>query len=160
MQNPSTSLLFLTFCMEIDFRPPDAIMVFFQGRKAMHPDIRCAHCGNFFEPNTRAKNQRYCSHKECQRARKRAWQKEKLRTDPDYKANQRDCQRNWHQRHPQYYRQYRNINTASAERNRLLQRVRDAKRRPLLAKMDASILKVVLIPVAWMSKTCLQKRTR
>lgn len=151
----------------------------------MSVTIRCAHCGSVFEPNPRVRNQRYCGHEDCQRARKRAWQKEKLRTDPDYRANQQDCQRNWHQRHHGYYRQYRSQNTLSAERNRLLQRVRDARRRsapllakmdalptapakdlgpyyllPVLAKMDASTLKVLLIPVSWKSQVRLQKRTR
>lgn len=159
-------------------------MVFFQGRKAMSPNIRCAHCKSLFELDPRSKNQDYCGRKDCQRARKRAWQKEKMKTDPDYRANQRDCQKNWRQRHPGYYREYRSRNRLSAERNRLLQRVRDARRRPrllakmdalqlapakdlgpyyllpVLAKMDASTLKVVLIPVCWRNKTCLQKRTR
>lgn len=103
----------------------------------MSAAIQCAYCGNLFEPNARVKNQRYCSHKECQRARKRTWQKDKLKTDPDYRANQRDCQKNWHLCHPGYYREYRSKNTLSVERNRLLQKVRDARRRPqLLAKMD------------------------
>jgi len=151
----------------------------------MSATIRCAHCGSLFEPNPRARNQQYCSHQDCQRARKRAWQKQKLRTDPDYRDNQQDCQRDWHRRHQGYYRQYRRRNALSAERNRLLQKVRDARRRsslllakmdafrtapakdlgpyyllPMLAKMDASTLKVLLIPVSWKNQTRLQKRTR
>lgn len=159
-------------------------MVFFQRRKAMNSIIQCVHCESYFKPNPRAKNQRYCSRESCQRARKRTWQKQKLKTDLDYQANQRDCQRNWHQHHPGYYREYRSKNNISAERNRLLQKVRDGRRRPgllakmdalqsapvkdlgpyyllpMLAKMDASTLKIILIPVAWKNKTCLQKRTR
>lgn len=133
--------------------------------------IRCCHCQSLFESNPRIKNQRYCSKRECQRARRRDWQRQKLATDPDYKANQRHCQNEWHQQHPGYYRRYRARRPESAKRNRFLQKYRDSKRRrprllakmdacksaplkeprayyliPLLAKMDASIQEVVLIP--------------
>lgn len=151
----------------------------------MSHTIRCVDCGCEFEPNPRLKNQRYCSAKDCQRARKRAWQQEKLRSDPDYKANQRDCQRQWHQRHPGYYKQYRQRNPKSCERNRLMQRYRNSRKRsaqkvatmdalrpapsldpalyyllPVIAKMDASIQKVLMIPVGSRSRMRLQKRTR
>jgi hypothetical protein len=151
----------------------------------MNVKVHCVHCGCLFEANPRIKNQRYCGSKDCQRARKRAWQKEKLATDPDYKSNQRDCQKDWHIRHPRYYRLYRLQNAKSAERNRMLQRVRDSRRRssrflakmdalksapvkesgqfyllPVLAKMDASTQKVILIPVTCKGRRCLQKRTR
>ena len=62
--------------------------------------IACAHCGRLFPRDPRVKNQRYCGEKDCQRARKREWQKEKLRNDPDYKDNQRACQIDWHKRQP------------------------------------------------------------
>ena len=74
--------------------------------------IRCAHCGCLFDPNPRVKNQRYCSDKECQRARKRLWQRRKLATDPDYKANQTDCQKTWREKNPDYWRKYRERNPA------------------------------------------------
>ena len=134
--------------------------------------IQCVHCGRPFEPNPRVKNQRYCRDKDCQRARKRKWQKEKLLSDPDYQANQRDCQKQWHQRHPGYYKQYRDHHPQCKERNRLLQRYRNSRRRPhqviatmdafkaaqtrhpavfyllpLIATMDALAQKVIIIPI-------------
>lgn len=137
----------------------------------MNP-IRCAHCGKQFTANPRVKNQRYCSEKECQRARKRKWQQERLLSDPDYKANQRDCWRNWHKLHPGYYKTYRDRHPQNRERNRLLQRYRNSRMRsrgmiakmdafhpapalgpavyylvPVIAKMDASTTKVIMIPV-------------
>jgi hypothetical protein len=137
----------------------------------MNRTIQCVHCGRPFEPNPRVKNQRYCSDKECQRARKRNWQQEKLLSDPDYKANQRDCQKEWHKHHPGYYKQYRKCHPRSCERNRLMQRYRNSLRRrrqkiatmdafhpppvldpalyyllPVIAKMDASTQKVLIIP--------------
>ncbi len=45
---------------------------------------RCAHCGCPLELKARSRNQRYCGKKECQGARKRLWQKNRMATDPDY----------------------------------------------------------------------------
>lgn len=102
---------------------------------------RCAHCRGSFVPNPRAKAQRLCAKKPCQRARKTQWQRAKMATDPDYHANQRDAQRAWQRQHPDYWRQYRRQRRPdSRERNRLLQTHRDhARRAPALAKMDASV---------------------
>jgi len=88
-------------------------------------------------PNPRVKTQRFCSNKACQRARKAQWQRAKLATDPDYRANQHDCQQRWQHQHPQYWHQYRQQRADYRERNRLLQQHRDRKRRLRpLAKMD------------------------
>jgi hypothetical protein len=104
----------------------------------MNRTCRCAHCCRHFLPDPRVKTQRFCSNKRCQRARKAQWQRAKLATDPDYQANQRDCQQRWYHQHPQYWRQYRQQHADSRERNRLLQQHRDHKRRlRRLAKMDA-----------------------
>lgn len=110
---------------------------------------RCAHCGRFFIPNPRVKDQSYCGRKECQRARKTRWQREKMKTDPEYQANQRESQRSWRERNPGYWKQYRMRHPDYAMRNRLLQRHRD-KRGCFkdLAKMDALAHKVYLIPTS------------
>jgi hypothetical protein len=139
----------------------------------MNAKIQCAspHCRRLFDPDPRVKNQRYCGEKACQRARKKKWQKEKLAVDPDYKANQRECQIEWHARHPGYYRKYRQQHPRYRQRNTLLQSYRNAKVRviakmdtfkpaplkdpgafyllPLIAKMDASAQKVILIPMGY-----------
>jgi len=108
-------------------------------RETMNHKIRCAHCHRLFHPNPRVKNQRYCGRKVCQRARKNLWQRQKLANDPDYQANQRDCQKNWQKQHPHYWRKYRDQHPDYCERNRLLQKQRDKKRRfQNLAKMDGS----------------------
>jgi hypothetical protein len=91
--------------------------------------IACMHCGRDFIPNPRVKNQQYCKLPECQQARKTLWQRRKLATDPAYQDNQRDCGKSWRERHPEYWRQYREQHPPSRGRNRLLQRVRNAKRR-------------------------------
>ncbi len=103
----------------------------------MHCKMRCVHCRCLFVPNPRAKTQRFCAKKACQQARKAQWQRDKMATDPDYRANQRDCQQRWQRQHPQYWREYRQQRAAYRERNRLLQQHRDHTRRTRpLAKMD------------------------
>lgn len=103
----------------------------------MNRKMRCAHCRCLFVPNPRAKTQRFCANKACQRARKAQWQRAKMATDPDYRANQQDCQHRWQHEHPQYWRQYRQHRADYRERNRLLQQHRDYQRRlHPLAKMD------------------------
>jgi hypothetical protein len=110
----------------------------FAQEEAMNQQLRCAHCRCRFVPNPRVKTQRFCSTKPCQQARKTQWQRQKIATDPDYQADQRDGQSAWRKQHRDYWRQYRQEHPAYRERNRLLQRHRDQKRRPkVLAKMDA-----------------------
>lgn len=102
----------------------------------MNRMIRCAHCGRRILSNPRVKEQRYCSQQACQRARKTRWQREKMATDLDYQLNQRDCRNDWNTRNPGYWRRYRSRHPDYVNRNRLLQRGRDRRRRDL-AKMDA-----------------------
>lgn len=98
---------------------------------------RCLHCRCLFVFNPRLKNQRYCGRSECQRVRKRLWQRQKMAADADYQQNQRAAQKLWQQEHPEYWRQYRERRPDYAENNRRLQRQRDQRLRAL-AKMDAS----------------------
>ena len=102
----------------------------------------CIHCGKEFSPNPRVKNQRYCSDRKCQTARRARWYREKMAMDPAYKDNQKRCQKEWLDNHPGYYRKYRQEHPKYVERNRLLQLKRNAKRRSdsvsrLIAKIDA-----------------------
>lgn len=105
--------------------------------------------GSFFIPDPRQTNPRYCGEPACQRARKSKWQREKIRGDPDYKANHRQCQRDWARSHPGYWQQYRRRRPDQARRNRDLQKIRNARRNSqspgattagvcVIAKMDAS----------------------
>lgn len=102
----------------------------------------CLHCGESFVPNPRVKLQRYCRKKECQRARRTKWQRDKMITDQAYRSNQKRCQKEWQVSHRGYYKQYRQDHPDYAERNKLSQRKRDARRRKnglvkMLAKMDS-----------------------
>jgi hypothetical protein len=89
---------------------------------------RCAACGERFSPCRHVPGQRYCSKPRCQRERRRRWQREKLRQDPDYQANQAAAQRRWCERHPDYWRRYRQDHPDYTVRNREQQRKRNRHR--------------------------------
>ena len=97
---------------------------------------RCACCGKPFAPRPQVPDQAYCSDPDCQRARKRQWQRAKLQSDPDYRGNQRAAQHAWSQRNPDYWRGYRDARPDYAQHNREQQRSRDQARNDDLAKMD------------------------
>ena len=105
---------------------------------------RCAACDDLFTPRRNVPDQKYCSKPECQRERRRRWQRQKLKEDPDYRANQAAAQLRWRERHPDYWRRYRRSHPAYTERNRQQQRQRNRYRRqaatgpsaPAIAKMD------------------------
>ena len=105
---------------------------------------RCAACDDLFTPRRNVPNQEFCSKPECQRERRRRWQREKLKQDPDYRANQAAAQKRWGERNPEYWRHYRQAHPEYTARNREKQRERNRRRRqaapdpspPMIAKMD------------------------
>ena len=100
---------------------------------------RCVACGQAFAPRPQVPNQAYCPHSECQRERRRRWQRDKLAADPDYRDNQSRAQQAWVQRNPGYWRAYREAHPDYAARNRSQQPSRNARRPPPpIAKMDVS----------------------
>lgn len=106
----------------------------------------CKSCGRRFRPYATVPRQRYCSRIVCQKARRKAWQKEKLSSDKLYKENQADAQKAWREKNQNYWQQYRINHPEYVKRNRELQRVRNCRRskrlkgfstgRPRIAKMD------------------------
>ena len=100
---------------------------------------QCAACGQPFQPRPQVPKQTYCSASDCQRERRRQWQRFKLQTDPAYQGNQSSAQRAWLDRNPNYWREYRKSHPEYVERNRSLQQGRNAKTRVgPIAKMDVS----------------------
>lgn len=102
---------------------------------------KCAACGRAFRPRSERQKQSYCGSTECQRERRRRWQRDKRRTDPDYRSNQSAAQQRWAERHPDYWREYRRRHPSYAERNRAAAKERQRARRggrEAFAKMDAS----------------------
>ena len=110
--------------------------------------IPCPACCTFFTPRNRS--QTYCPKQACQKARKALWQELKLATDPEYKKDQRLSQQKWLSGNPDYYRNYLRNNPEKADRNRVLQRIRNDKA-PLpkiigIAKMDAVKIFITTVP--------------
>ena len=66
----------------------------------------------------------------------------KMKTDPDYRAAKRMSQHKWVCNHSGYWKAYRKRNPEKAERNRMLQTIRNRRRQDagkgLIAKIDAS----------------------
>ena len=69
--------------------------------------FRCKHCHRSLPADPRVKDQQYCSQADCQAARKKAWLRKKMTTDPDYVENQCLAQKKWRENHPGYWRNYR-----------------------------------------------------
>lgn len=100
---------------------------------------RCVFCHQSFQPLPQVPNQTYCSAPECQRERRRRWQRDKLKTDPDYRDNQSRAQRAWMDRNPKYWRDYRKSHPEYVKCNRDQQRARAVSLpNPDIAKMDTS----------------------
>lgn len=99
----------------------------------------CLCCKKPFHSHPAVRDQRYCHNSECQKARKRKWQKEKLAKDNDYRVNQAEAQRQWRSRNKDYWGQYRKQNPAYTEKNRIRQRERNRRRGSGsgIVKMDA-----------------------
>lgn len=103
---------------------------------------RCKHCGKCIPFRPQNPNQKYCSQPECQKARKRQWQRQKLNNDHDYKKNQSDAAKRWVKKNPNYWRNYRAQHKAYTIRNREQQKRRNQRRKGspkrTIANMDVS----------------------
>lgn len=100
---------------------------------------RCLACGRSFQPRAQVPQQSYCTAAACQKERRRIWQRDRRRSDPDYRANQAAANRTWSEKHPDYWRMYRQSNPEYTQRNRAQQRARaHREKRSGVAKMDAS----------------------
>lgn len=103
-------------------------------------------CGVLFTPCPQVPNQEYCSKKECQRARKRVWNRMKLASDEDYREARRDAQKNWRKKNSDYWKQYRARKKDYVQKNRQQQRTRNRKQQQVdldnrIAKIDESLAK-------------------
>ena len=99
----------------------------------------CMCCSLPFRPVPQVPNQAYCSQPACQRKRRQRWNQQKLKDDPDYQDNKQRSQRDWMDRNPDYWRQYRADHPDYTDRNRSRQRVKTPTPKPTtLAKRDES----------------------
>lgn len=106
----------------------------------------CQHCGSTCRRNPHIKNQKYCSNKECQQARRRTWKKGQYKKNKSYRRKSQTAQKLWRKNYPadQYQSDYRNAHPEYVKRNRELQRGRNKKRRreqaSMIVKTDALLL--------------------
>jgi len=109
-------------------------------------EVICSGCGRNFTRSPRHPGQSYCSRPECQRKRKARWQKLKMTSDVHYRLNQKTSQEEWARRNPGYWKRYRQNKPEQAQRNRLMQMIRNRRKRRsgLIAKMDASETRKIL----------------
>jgi hypothetical protein len=107
---------------------------------------RCKHCRCLFEICTKVKKHEYCNKKECQRARKRKWQRENLQNDSTYRIDQNTANEDWADNNPHYWKNYRKDHPKYTDQNREKQHHRNRKRKKKsvfrakstpIAKMDA-----------------------
>lgn len=80
-------------------------------------EMVCVSCGRNFAVRPQSPKQKFCSMAACQRERRRRWAKDKLRSDPDYRANQLAAQRAWHSRNPGYWKAYRGRSAPPAQKS-------------------------------------------
>ena len=105
----------------------------------------CQNCRDPLPTSKKNPDQRFCGKKDCQRARKSQWQREKIHNDPDYKQNQQEANRNWQKHNPQYWQEYRQKNPKYTERNKEKSKQYMQIKRQVVsilkkfAKMDASM---------------------
>ncbi len=93
----------------------------------MTQDI-CIHCGQPFKRH--CNTQKYCGKTDCQNARKAKWRRDELNKNPKFKAEQKQAHQDWKDKRPQdYWKNYRKKTVKKTERNRILQRMRNQRRR-------------------------------
>ena len=104
---------------------------------------RCKHCRCLFDPCPKVAKHAYCSKKQCQKARKCAWQKKTMDENPGYRKDQKEAQQLWLENNSDYWGKYRKRNKKYTDGNREKQRDRNQRRRDrvgresMIAKMDA-----------------------
>src|SRR5580658_6632542 len=90
---------------------------------------RCLYCQQIFQLSKVQRRQAVCGEADCQLRRRADYHRAKIAADPEYREVCRDSPRKWRSRNPDYWKQYRQKNPGSADRNRSQQQLRDRKRR-------------------------------
>jgi hypothetical protein len=107
----------------------------------MANSVPCVHCGTFITPRNRDQN--YCPKPQCQRARKTQWERNRRKSDPEYKQSRQISQKKWLKKNPAYWKDYRHNHPKKDKRNRVLQKIRNRKKSlksknpVMIAKVDA-----------------------
>jgi hypothetical protein len=89
----------------------------------------CIYCQSPFRPHVKVPSQKVCFNHDCQKARRKEWQRRKIKNDDDYKRNQSNAQKAWTKRNPEYWQNYRSAHPEYVERNRRQQKIRNIRSR-------------------------------
>lgn len=109
----------------------------------------CTHCGRATHRNVRLKKdlpQKYCSHSDCQNARRNEWRRHRRSQSAEYRERCAIHQKKWRQSYPadQYQKNYRESHPEYVERNRMLQGRRNRKCNPSVGS-SASVIPALLL---------------
>jgi len=98
----------------------------------------CVNCDKSFLRNPRVKNQKYCSSRKCQNARRATTNKTKYKKSKESRSKRKDRNKRWRDGYPAhtYQKQYREEHPEYVKRNRELQKDRNTKQK----KDHASII--------------------
>ena len=100
----------------------------------------CRYCHQSFPPSKFHSQQNVCCQPECQRQRRADYHRQRIAHDPEYAEIVRDSRRKWREQHPGYQKTNRQTHPTAVDRNRDLQRKRDARRRVhLLVKNNLAL---------------------
>lgn len=111
----------------------------------MLPKFTCLHCGKVVPRNPRIKNQKYCSSRECQNARRCITNKKRARRSFESRSLRQARNARWRDNFPshQYQKEYRTRHPEYVTHNRELQRERNKRRQkyhcPMIVKTYASL---------------------
>lgn len=103
----------------------------------MLPKFTCLHCGKLVPRNPRIKDQKYCSSRECQNARRCLTNKTRARRSSESRSLRRARNARWRDNFPshQYQKEYRGKHPQYVARNCQLQRERNKRRQKYLSSM-------------------------
>lgn len=73
------------------------------------PFRQCLYCKQPFAPSRYRPDQVVCSTEDCQRKRRAAYHRQKLKDDPAYLVQCRESKKKWRDAHPGYMSQYRSF---------------------------------------------------
>ena len=109
----------------------------------------CRGCSRQLAKNPRlaGREQGYCKRRQCQRHRRTRWQREQMRANGEFRAEQRAAEKLARQKDAGYYSKYRERHPEQLERNRLLQAERDRRRRTKAVCLPATIDGEPALPV-------------
>lgn len=97
----------------------------------------CQHCGRRCRCNPRVKNQKYCSSRACQNARRNLTNKKRAKKSSESRSLRQSRNKRWRDTFPahEYQRKYREFHANYVKCNRDLQRERNKKRQKDKASM-------------------------